>query len=1420
VKNQSNRYHSRFPVLMTSHSSVSPSRSERGRGLIKWLATLTGLAMMAGSLHAQSVFATPQNLGTTSAAQTVTVTAKIAGTVSSVEVLTRGASGLEFAAGTGTSTCAAATLAVGGTCQESVTFTPAYPGLRTGAVVLLDAAGTTLGTAYLSGVGQGPLDVLAPGNVITVAGVYKTSVSTKDGIAATSANLNQPSGVTFDGAGNMYIADNLHNKIRMVCASATSATIKGTKCTGAGIIFTVAGTGEPGYSGDGKVASAATLNAPGGVAIDGAGNLLIADTSNNVIREVSASTGFINTVAGDGTGGFGGDGTGATAAGTELNGPWGVTPDAAGNLYIADTGNQRVRRVDAGTGIITTAAGNGDPSGLGDGKGTYSGDGGPATSAGLSLPYGVAFDASGNMMIPDSANNLVRAVKAVNGAITTASTISTVAGVVESNSGVASTTCANGATNASPLNDPRGVAVDAAGNIYIADYQDFCIRKANVSDGQIYTLSINNQPAITLSNQPNFAQVYGPIGLYVDGLGNVYYADYLYMLIDEIQSNKSVLSYTTETVLEGEESATSQQVLVENDGNASANLTSLTPDKNAALDPASTTCGPTFPFPLSEDGGCNVGAFFAPSTTGDPLLGNIYVAGNTINDSNVNSPMDIVLVGDAAKFGITLTSNPDPSAFGSQVTFLAVVSASSGTPTGSVVLTDSLNGGTATTLATLTLSGGQASYQTAALAVGIHTITATYGADSATATVTQTVYEGTRTTLTGNPASPSTLGTPVVFTAVISAPAGGGQTLSGTVTFTDSAMTFANNTVSVTTSGSGGTATYTASVLPQGVNDITAVFNPTNATQVGASTGSLKQDVQGATTFTLTSSPNPSTYGTAVAFSVAVPAVGTAGATGNVKIVIVPQGQTTPTYNLTAPLSGNPAAGTATISTLPVGTYTATATYAGDANYGSATATLLTPQVVNGVTTTTTAVATPNPGIAGKPDTITATVAAASGTVAPAGTVTFADTFNGSTTQLGGAGVTLSGAGTATIKPTLAAGTHSILISYPGDADDAASSYTLTLVVNAAMTTTTVTATPNPATVGATVTFAATVTGTGGTPTGTVVFTATGTATVTLGTGTLDGTGKTSVTSSTLAAGTYTITATYSGDASNGAGTPGTASLTVGTIPTVTSLTTASTSGTDPQTILVSTVINDNVIGPAPTGTVTFKNGSTVVGTATISAGGAATLTPNLGAGTFTIIAYYGGDATHSPSQSSPVTVTDTGSNYTITITPDSVSIPATENANVTVTLTSVSGFTDTIGLGCASLPAGVNCHFANPSVALAASGTATTQLTIDTNNPLGGGATAMNTPASRHSVVMAGLFLPLSLLLGFFLWRFRKRNSNVWGMVLLVALSGAALLATGCGGFTQSYAAPGTYTIQVIGIGANTDVPAYENVTLTITGK
>ncbi len=276
---------------------------------------------------------------------------------------------------------------------------------------------------------------VSTGVITTVAGSTRTAGYSGDGGPATSAELDWPMGVAVDASGNIYIADYYNQCIRKVTAST-------------GIITTVAGDGTQGYSGDGGAATSAKLNLPTGVAVDSSGNIYIADWYNYRIRKVTVSTGIITTVAGDGTGGYSGDGGAATSA--ELYYPSSVALDASGNIYIADADNYRVRKVTASTGIITTVAG--------DGTAGYSGDGGAATSAELDYPYGVALDASGNLYITDVLNERIREVTAATGIITT------VAG-----DGTQGYSGDGGLATSAELHSPMGVALDLNNNIYFPD---------------------------------------------------------------------------------------------------------------------------------------------------------------------------------------------------------------------------------------------------------------------------------------------------------------------------------------------------------------------------------------------------------------------------------------------------------------------------------------------------------------------------------------------------------------------------------------------------------------------------------------------------------------------------------------------------------------------------------------------------------------------------------------------------------------------------------------------------------------------------------------------------------------------------------------------------------------------------------------
>ena len=496
-------------------SSARPARSARvARSVwsLAWIesrscrATLAVLLLASAMSAAQSTFPATQ-VGTPSAQQAVVVVAQAAGTVDHATVLTLGQPQLDFTVpGVPASSCTGIALTVGGatpSCSQSVGFKPTAPGVRLGAVELFDVGGNLLGETLIFGTGVGGLAVLVPGNVLPIAGDGNYLDPVVDNIPALNAELDAPTGVAKDGAGNLYIADSGHNLIRMVNAAT-------------GQITTIAGTGTSSYTGDHAAATAATLNTPSGIALDGAGNLYIADTGNNAIRRVDAVTRVITTVAGNGSGlpGFAGDGSLATSVTVLLNSPQGIAVDTAGDLYIADTNNQVIRAVSASTGEIETVAGEYFGP-FGAGFGGYNGDGVLATKATLNHPYSIAFDAAGNLYIADTDNNRVRLVNAGT------QVISTVAG-----DGTPGATGDTGQAFQAELNAPTGIALDPAGDLYISDTQSYEIRKVNAANTTINTLAASGGEYLLGADNPsNTMVIKGPQGLLVDADGNVIFAN-------------------------------------------------------------------------------------------------------------------------------------------------------------------------------------------------------------------------------------------------------------------------------------------------------------------------------------------------------------------------------------------------------------------------------------------------------------------------------------------------------------------------------------------------------------------------------------------------------------------------------------------------------------------------------------------------------------------------------------------------------------------------------------------------------------------------------------------------------------------------------------------------------------------------------
>jgi hypothetical protein len=1652
------------------------------------------------------------------------------GTSAAPVALTQGIGGLDFAV-TGGSCASGASYTVGQQCTVSVVFTPRYPGLRNGAVEIPNAGGGLLGTALVAGNATGSLAVLSPGNLTTVAG-DAAWVYNGDGQLATAANIFLPQGVVTDAAGNLFLSDSTNNRIRRVDATS-------------GIISTVAGDGIPGYAGDGGPATAAEVNQPSGLTIDGAGNLYFADTTNNIIRRIDAVTGFISTVAGNATQGYTGNGGAATSA--ELSLPQGVSFDSAGNMYIADTGNHVVREVNT-AGIITTIAGSGAQG--------FGGDGGPATAAKLNAPWSTLVTSSGALLIADFNNNRVRQV--------IAGTITTFAG-----SGTLGFSGDGGQAIQAQLNAPAALAQDPAGNIYIGDTANNRVREVMTSTGLIRTLAGNGSEAYSTSDegQPaNNVGLYGPYALYFDQTGDLFIADMFHNRVREINATKTLLTYPD--MKEGKISAPIS-VMVANDGNA--DLHPQAPIfSQSALDGISTTCA--IGVALSPDATCNLGVEFAPTVVASPDNGML-----TQPSDAGNTPISIKLTGNVLSVNptsLSLASSANPAAVGSAVTFTATISAPDAV-TGTVIFSDGATqlcsitlattqafcststlslgahnitavysgdsqnasaqssltqliqqqdtlmlgavpnpatvgenvtftftatppSGTATgtakfydgttLLGTQTLAGGAASFTTGSLVVGTHSITVQYSGDNSNAsgtsnTVNEVVNAGTSTTTLATSAAVVPVGTSVTFTATVTGSSSftttgtvtfkDGTTVLGTgplngssiATFTTSALAPGAHAITATYGGDAHSSTSVSSTLTETVNQLNTTTalssnaNPTNAgatvqltatvavgsgsTADGAITGtvtfttgatvlgtvnvngsgaatlSTNQLNQGSQSVVATYNGNTN-YAASTSTAVlevvnqtasatvahATPATPQAGQTVTVSATvssatIPPNGTVTVSFGGSVLGSGTLNAGgvtTVALTTLPVGTDVLTVTYAGNANYAASSTTI--SVVVSQATSQTALAPSANPQTLGQPVTFTATVASADAGIT--GSVSFLDgsaslgtaTVNAGgsaifttsalafgphtitavyggdtnhatststavtehivqpatavlsssanpavsgqnvifTVRVTGAGSTVptgnvtftDGAvslGTVTLDVTgsasfatssLAVGTHPIAITYPGDSNYSTAQAALTETVQSATTQVTLTSSANPVIYGTPVTLTATVSSNGTPAAGTVTFTD---GTKTIGTGTLNASGVATASVSSLAPGTHSIVVNYGGSGSTSAsvstalvlqveemtqvalisgenpaytldtvtftalvtnsqiGIPsGTVTFTDGTTklgtvavaangaavlsgvtftagnhsilasysgdatdlpsvstplvegvtlrPTTTTLTATNANPADLQAVTLISVIRWTGTGTTiPTGTVTFTSNGQTVGTAQVDSTGVATLDVELQSASETIVASYAGDTNYAASNSIATSVVSgPATQFTIGVAPAQVSVPTGQHSVVNVTMSSIKGFNDTLQMGCLGLPVYATCTFSSDAVQLAANGTVTVQLTVDTGNPLGSGATvtsaSLTKPVSGGNSTIEFAMLPAGLLLGFGLYK-RRRLGALLVLLLAVAVSFGA---TGCSGLHQNTTPAGTYTFKVTAAGKGTGVTQSQTVTLTVT--
>jgi sugar lactone lactonase YvrE len=323
---------------------------------------------------------------------------------------------------------------------------------------------------------------ITPSGVVTTLAGSADQPGSADGTGA-AALFYWPAGVAVDGSGNVFVADDGNNTIR--------------KITPSGVVTTLAGSADQRGSADGTGA-AARFNGPEGVVVDGSGNVFVADDGNNTIRKITPS-GVVTTLAGTAGSWGSADGTGAAA---RFNGPDGVAVDGAGNVFVADSWNNTIRKITP-SGVVTTLAGTAGSSGSADGTGA---------AARFNGPEGVAVDGSGNVFVADAGNSTIRK-------ITPGGVVTTLAGTAGSYGG------ADGTGAAALFNEPEGVAVDGSGNVFVADAgKSSTIRKITPS-GVVTTLAGTAGLSGSADGTGAAASFSFPSGVAVDGSGNVFVAD-------------------------------------------------------------------------------------------------------------------------------------------------------------------------------------------------------------------------------------------------------------------------------------------------------------------------------------------------------------------------------------------------------------------------------------------------------------------------------------------------------------------------------------------------------------------------------------------------------------------------------------------------------------------------------------------------------------------------------------------------------------------------------------------------------------------------------------------------------------------------------------------------------------------------------
>jgi len=1265
----------------------------------------------------------------------------------------------DFTTGTVAGCTFGSSSALGSVCAAPITFAPLGPGLRTAPLTLTDAGGTSYAVGVI-GTGNAPQLAVAPGNESTFAG--NGTGGYPGGSSTSAAEFDAPAATVVDGSGTVYIADSANDVIRKVQA---------------GVVTTVAGTGSAGAGGDGGAAPSAQLSNPTAVVLDGAGDIYIADTGNNRIRVVYESgvalecliilenptsfgllagatsctgahsypaAGDIYTIAGNGTSGFSGDGAIATSA--DLMGPSGVAVDTSGNVYISDTANNRVRMVTAATGDIATIAGNGS---VGFTNGTS------ALTAALDGPTALALDQSGDLYIADTANSAVRKLNLAG------ATITIVAG--KGSSGYSGD---GGAATSAALASPAGIALDAAGDLYIADTGNSRIRLVLSSSGTISTIAGNGSATYAGDGgEALIASFDQPQGVTLDSVGRLYVADTVNNRIRFIDSTTSSLNFGTVNPNSSSLPLTATAI---NIGNQTLTLTGLSISASFKQQASGgTDCTATTT--LAPGQSCNVEVIFQPLTTGN-FTGTITFTDNSLNQSSGAQTVSLSGISAVTPTSLSVTGLP--------------ASVTAGTAKNIIV--SAVNGSTVATAYTDTVSFSStdpkavlpANYTYTSTDAGTHVFPITFetaGAQSVTVTDMQnanligsestTVTVGAPASLnivSGNNQTAPTIGT-FTLPLVVQLLDAYGNGISGvTVTFTAPATgasgTFAGgSTTAQATTNSSGTATspiFTANTT-SGTYSVTA-----SAASLSPVSFSLTNSSIAVPTITLTASPvaSPLVYGEGVLLTATLNPATSSGvaATGTVTFYASCASQSAIAIG-----TGTVSSGKASYTYLvpPACAYTFTASYSGDSNFAANTTTAGASLTVGQASATLLPSQTPVTVTVGQTTQISISVAgqfSGINIVPPSGVITY---------QIGTSGTPVTapiqfGVATVSVPSTLAGGTYSIAVSYAGDNNYLTASLSIPLTITFLTQTITFTPVTNQAYGNPPIVLSATAS-----PSGLPV-----TFKVDSGTGTISGS-----TLTITGAGSITFEADQAGNTVYAAATPVMQTITVSKATTFTGLSVNPTIANAGVGITLTATVTSSVtphVPYPPTGSVTFYSGTTMVGSGNVnsSTGVATYIATTLASGVDSITAQYSGDSNFVGSTSSAQNVTINAPTFTFTLPSSSYTVVSGQTVNTTVTLTGTGGYSGTVNFSCSNLPLYTSCLFLPNHQALTpTAATASIFLAIETDAPSG-----------------AELFLPIGILCAVLFTMRRKWNrvSRIWlaGAILAVGLG-----ISGCGSGSSS---------------------------------